>query len=192
MCVCWGFQQRGRPSQSTALEVLTQVREGKKKEKDGMEGTTPVFFFFFSFSPPLGSAYLKYLIMIQQYNSNRIAGLKANATVTMSFIFLPVVFIRLLLGTKSLNPFPNTWRSDRRDLSSSWCFYSCSDGIQSFRRKRLSLLTCCLIQRPKTNTTTTYTIKKAFIFPGDNEASLLDVGSVLSDILLSWLSCITM
>lgn len=100
-CVCWGFEQRGRPSQCTALEILKEVGEKGRRE------TTTLLFFFFFFTQ-LSSAYLKYLIMIQQYNSNRIAGLKANATVTMSFIFLPVVFIHLLLGTKSLNPFPNT------------------------------------------------------------------------------------
>lgn len=61
-------------------------------------------------TPPsqLSSAYLKYLIIIQSYNSNRIAGLKANATVTMSFIFLPVLFIHLLLASKLLNPSLNT------------------------------------------------------------------------------------
>lgn len=83
--------------------TMYSFRDFKGSGEKGRRETTTLLFF-----PQLSSAYLKYLIMIQQYNSNRIAGLKANATVTMSFIFLPVVFIHLLLSTKSLNPFPNT------------------------------------------------------------------------------------
>lgn len=83
--------------------TMYSFRDFKGSGERGRRETTTLLFF-----SQLSSAYLKYLIMIQQYYSNRIAGLKANATVTMSFIFLPVVFIHLLLGTKSLNPFPNT------------------------------------------------------------------------------------